>query len=263
MKDWKLRLSQNQGLLVAMGSFILSYGLYSFLHPRGFSASLFGQNANESFVLVMAAMAQTVPVLTGGLDLSVGPVTTLVDCVASRGLGLRRRQIAFGVLAVWRPARSVAWSTDAWWSTAACNRSSPRWPRAPSTSALRFSCGPRREGRSTAISPRHDVRHRRAATTRCTPDALPGRIGWQEPTPLLWLVLMALVWTYFRSTKYGLGAYAIGPRKKPLTCPVSASRRSSWRPTRWPDSSRASAGCTWHFKPARATPIFRKPERTR
>ena len=42
------------------------------------------QNANESFVLVMAAMAQTVPVITGGLDLSVGPVITLVNCLASR-----------------------------------------------------------------------------------------------------------------------------------------------------------------------------------
>ena len=30
----------------------------------------------------MVAMAQTVPVLTGGLDLSVGAVMTMVNCVA-------------------------------------------------------------------------------------------------------------------------------------------------------------------------------------
>ena len=84
MKNWKLFLGQRQGILIAIGLFVGFYGLYSVLHPRGFSASLFGQNANESFVLVMAAMAQTVPVITGGLDLSVGAVITLVNCLASR-----------------------------------------------------------------------------------------------------------------------------------------------------------------------------------
>jgi len=41
---------------------------------------------------------------------------------------------------------------------------------------------------------------------------LPGWMGWlgKTPSPLLLLVLMALVWTYFKATKYGLGAYAIG-----------------------------------------------------
>ena len=34
----------------------------------------------------MLAMAQTVPVLMGGLDLSVGAVMTLVDCLASHVL---------------------------------------------------------------------------------------------------------------------------------------------------------------------------------
>ena len=41
------------------------------------------QNSNESLALIMVAMAQTVPVLAGGLDLSVGAVMTLVNCVAS------------------------------------------------------------------------------------------------------------------------------------------------------------------------------------
>ena len=41
------------------------------------------QNSNESLALVMVAMAQTVPVLAGGLDLSVGAVMTLVNCIAS------------------------------------------------------------------------------------------------------------------------------------------------------------------------------------
>ena len=44
------------------------------------------QGRGHEFVLVAAAMAQTIPVLTGGLDLSVGGVITLVNCVASHVL---------------------------------------------------------------------------------------------------------------------------------------------------------------------------------
>ena len=41
---------------------------------------------------------------------------------------------------------------------------------------------------------------------------LPEWLGWlgRTPSPLLLLVLMALIWTYFKATRYGLGAYAIG-----------------------------------------------------
>ena len=42
----------------------------------------------------MAAMAQTVPVITGGLDLAVGPVITLVNCLASRLVSGTGGQIA-------------------------------------------------------------------------------------------------------------------------------------------------------------------------
>ncbi len=41
------------------------------------------QNADEVFTLAMVAMAQTLPVLAAGLDLSVGAVMTMVGCIAS------------------------------------------------------------------------------------------------------------------------------------------------------------------------------------
>ena len=83
MKDVRLRLMQNLGLLLAVCLFLLFWLTYNFNHPRGFSTVVFVQNANEAFVLAMVAMAQTVPVLMGGLDLSVGAVMTLVNCLAS------------------------------------------------------------------------------------------------------------------------------------------------------------------------------------
>lgn len=83
MSELRIRLGQNLGLLLAILLFLTFYLVYNSLHPRGFSSTVLVQNANESFVIVAVAMAQTVPVLTGGLDLSVGAIMTLVNCVAS------------------------------------------------------------------------------------------------------------------------------------------------------------------------------------
>ena len=63
--------------------FAILYLVYNVLHPKGFSAAVFVQNSNESVALAFVAMAQTVPVLLGGLDLSVGAVMTLTSCIAS------------------------------------------------------------------------------------------------------------------------------------------------------------------------------------
>ncbi len=76
-------IGRNLGLALAILLFLVFYGVYNILHPKGFSAAVLIQNSNESLALIMVAMAQTVPVLAGGLDLSVGAVMTLVNCVAS------------------------------------------------------------------------------------------------------------------------------------------------------------------------------------
>jgi ribose transport system permease protein len=99
MNDLRLRLGQNLGLLLAILLFLLFWGIYNANHPKGFSTTLLIQNANESFVLVMVAMAQTVPVLAGGLDLSVGAVMTLVNCLASVLVNGGPVQLAAGMLA--------------------------------------------------------------------------------------------------------------------------------------------------------------------
>ena len=76
-------VAQNRGFVGACLLFAALYLAYNFLHPRGFSAAVLVQNANESVAIAFVAMAQTVPVLLGGLDLSVGAVMTLANCIAS------------------------------------------------------------------------------------------------------------------------------------------------------------------------------------
>lgn len=98
MNDLRIRISQNAALLTAIVVFILFYVFYNMNHPRGFSAAVLIQNSNEVFTLAMVAMAQTVPVLMGGLDLSVGAIMTLVNTIASHLLNGSPMQMMFGMV---------------------------------------------------------------------------------------------------------------------------------------------------------------------
>jgi ribose transport system permease protein len=97
--DWAIRLRQNTGLAGAVALFLAFYLVYNIFHPKGFSSQVLVQNADEAFALSMVAMAQTLPVLLGGLDLSVGAVMTMVNCLASHLVIGSPLQIAFGVVA--------------------------------------------------------------------------------------------------------------------------------------------------------------------
>src|SRR3569623_2525211 len=83
LDDVAIRLRQNIGLVTAVLLFSVLYLLYNLAHPKGFSSAVLVQNGDEIFALAMLAMAQTVPVLASGLDLSVGAVMTMVGCFAS------------------------------------------------------------------------------------------------------------------------------------------------------------------------------------
>lgn len=78
-----ITVQQNRGFVGAVVMLIIIYTVYHFMHPRGFTVNVFVANSNESVALALVAMAQAVPVLMGGLDLSVGAVMTLASCIAS------------------------------------------------------------------------------------------------------------------------------------------------------------------------------------
>ena len=71
------------GPLLAFALFIALFVVFLALHPRGFSPLVVQTAANEGAALALVAMAQTLPVLTGGLDLSIGPILALSNCLAS------------------------------------------------------------------------------------------------------------------------------------------------------------------------------------
>ena len=99
MRRLRLSLAQNRGFVGACLLLAALYLVYNLLHPRGFSAAVLVQNANESVAIAFVGMAQTVPVLLGGLDLSVGAVMTLASCIASELLNGTPLQMVLGMLA--------------------------------------------------------------------------------------------------------------------------------------------------------------------
>ena len=95
---WKRWLQQNVGFATALLLLVVIYLLYNMLHPRGFSSAVAVQNANETAAIAFLAMAQTLPVLLGGLDLSVGAVMTLTNCIASVMVNGSPAEIVFGMV---------------------------------------------------------------------------------------------------------------------------------------------------------------------
>jgi ribose transport system permease protein len=96
--DWRYRVREHRGLILAILLFIAMFWLYVANHPAGLNASVASTAANKGVLLALAAMAQTVPILTAGLDLSVGSVVVLTNCVASAIVAGTPLETAVGVV---------------------------------------------------------------------------------------------------------------------------------------------------------------------
>ncbi|MEX0956661.1 MAG: ABC transporter permease [Rhizobiaceae bacterium] len=81
---FKFRLSAAQrGILIAIAIFAVMFAVYGWKQPVGLTANVINTASNKGALLALVAMAQTLPVLTGGLDLSVGAIFVLANCLAS------------------------------------------------------------------------------------------------------------------------------------------------------------------------------------
>jgi ribose transport system permease protein len=81
--DWPYRLREHRGTLLAFAAFVLMFTIYASNHPVGLNANVATTAANKGVLLAIVAMAQTLVVLTSGIDLSVGMVMVLANCLAS------------------------------------------------------------------------------------------------------------------------------------------------------------------------------------
>ena len=264
--DIVMALRQNTPLLAAIALFLVLWIFYNAFHPRGFSPQVMVQNANEAFALALVAMAQTVPVLAGGLDLSVGAVMTLVNCIASHLLTGTPAEIAFGILVCLvsgalaglinglvvvygriQPIIATLATGAVYIGLALMLRPEPggevdedlNWAMTNALPDLAETYGWRDGDAAGAISP----------GSRCPSSC---SSSW--------------------SSSSGCRSVAPSPAapstpsarpRAPPTCRASTSTAPSSRPSPWPASSPASPGSTSPSRPRRAMPTSRRPAPTR
>jgi ribose transport system permease protein len=98
--DWSYRLREHKGTLIAFAGFVVMFTIYAANHPAGLNANVATTAANKGVLLAIVAMAQTLVVLTAGIDLSVGMVMVLSNCLASAIVVGSPMMTALGVLGV-------------------------------------------------------------------------------------------------------------------------------------------------------------------
>ena len=81
--DLRYWLASHRGPMLAAALFVAMFAVFAIEHPAGLGADIVNTAANKGVLLALVAIAQTIPVLTSGLDLSVGSVFVLTNCVAS------------------------------------------------------------------------------------------------------------------------------------------------------------------------------------
>lgn len=100
MKDWRYWLAEQRGTLIALGLFAFMFMIYVSNHSAGLTTNVVQTAANKGTLLALVAMAQTLVVITAGIDLSVGTIFVLTNCIASMLVTGSPTQTAFGVVIV-------------------------------------------------------------------------------------------------------------------------------------------------------------------
>jgi ribose transport system permease protein len=83
----RLELSRHRGLIVACAVFVALYLLVDAITPGAFSYFEINFMSAGGATLALAAMGQTIVILTGGFDLSTGAAVSLVNVVLASSMG--------------------------------------------------------------------------------------------------------------------------------------------------------------------------------
>ena len=188
-------LREHMGTLFAFAAFFAMFTLYAANHPAGLNANVATTAANKGVLLAIVAMAQTLVVLTAGIDLSVGMVMVLANCLASHIVMGSPATTAAGVLGVLGVGALCGAINGL---IVIVGRLQPIVTTI-ATGAIYY-------GAALALRPvpGGDVNASLA-------DALTGQLPGGIPSSLLLLLaLVVLVWWPFRLSVTGRAAYAVG-----------------------------------------------------
>ncbi len=193
--DWSYRLREHKGTLMALAAFVAMFTIYAANHPAGLNANVATTAANKGVLLAIVAIAQTLVVITSGIDLSVGMVMVLANCLAS-------------TIVVGTPLMTVLGVAGVLFVGALCG----------AVNGLIVIYG-RLQPIVTTIAT-GAIYYGAALALRRVPggdidatlaDALTGQLPGGVPASLvLLLALVLIVWLPFRRSSVGRAAYAVG-----------------------------------------------------
>jgi ribose transport system permease protein len=193
--DWSYRLREHKATLLAFVAFVAMFAIYAGNHPAGLTVNVATTAANKGVLLAIVAMAQTLVVLTAGIDLSVGMVMVLANCLASVIVVGSASTTMLGVLAV-LVVGCLCGAINA--SIVIVGRLQPI--------VTTIATGSIYYGLALALRPvpGGDVNGTLAS-------ALTGQLFGIVPASLVLLLgVVAIVWLPFRRSTIGRAAYAVG-----------------------------------------------------
>ena len=193
--DGRYWLREHKGTLLAFAAFVAMFAIYATNHPAGLDANVATTAANKGVLLAIVAMAQTLVVLTSGIDLSVGMVMVLANCLASEIVVGSPVMTAVGVIGVLLVGCLCG----------AINALIVIFGRLQPI-VTTIATGAVYYGAALALRP---VPGGDVNTTLA--DALTGQLPGGVPASLALLVaLVAIVWFPFRRSVIGRAVYAVG-----------------------------------------------------
>jgi ribose transport system permease protein len=195
MKDWQYGLAEQRGTLTALTIFVVMFVIYTANHPAGFTANVVQTAANKGVLLAFIAMAQTLVVITAGIDLSIGMIFLLTNCLASWLVVGSPLETAFGVVVVLAVGALCG----------AINGAIVIYGRLQPIVAT-IATGAVYFGIALLLRPFPG-----GSVNEYLADALTGRIFGSVPASLVALAaVVVLVWVPFSRSVYGRAAYAAG-----------------------------------------------------
>lgn len=195
MKDWRYWSAEQRGTLTALTIFVVMFIIYTSNHPAGFTPNVVQTAANKGVLLAFVAMAQTLVVITAGIDLSVGMIFLLTNCLASWLVLGSPQATAFGVISV-LAAGALCGAING--AIVIYGRLQPIVATI-ATGAVYF-------GLALLLRPFPG-----GSVNETLADALTGRIFGVVPASLVTLaVVILVVWVPFSRSVYGRAAYAAG-----------------------------------------------------
>ena len=195
MREWRFWLAEQRGTAIAIGIFAVMFLIYVTNHPAGFTANVVQTAANKGVLLAFVAMAQALVVITGGIDLSVGMIFTLTNCVASTLVVGSPAQVVLGILATLAAGLACGAVNGL---IVILGRLQPI--------VTTIATGAVYYGLALALRPTPG-----GSVDETVADALTGRIFEVVPTSLVALAaVVLLVWIPFRRSVVGRAAFATG-----------------------------------------------------